>query len=59
MLVLCTGKTWAHFIRRIPAMGNKKNPIRAFQVCANYKKRSETTWICEKYLVALDPGVFL
>jgi hypothetical protein len=46
-------KTWAHFPRNIPPTEKKKNPTRACRVCASNKKRSETTWECDKCLVAL------
>jgi hypothetical protein len=45
-------KTWTHFPRNIPPT-EKKNPTRACRVCASNKKRSETTWECDKCLVAL------
>ena len=46
-------KTCAHFPRHIPATEKKNNPTRACRVCAGNKKRRETTWECEKCLVAL------
>ena len=46
-------KNWAHFPMRIPETANKKNPSKRCFVCYQNKKRSETTWQCEKCEVAL------
>ncbi len=46
-------KCWAHFPKHINPTPKKQHPTRCCRVCTKHKKRSETTWECEKCLVPL------